>query len=53
MKVAEEEFVALPKDAIENLVREREIMEQKVIELKKKSRSRQRPRILFWWTNWR
>ena len=36
MKVAEEEFVALPKDAIENLVREREIMEQKVSELKKK-----------------
>ena len=36
MKVAEEEFVALPKDTIENLVREREIMEQKLSELKKK-----------------
>ena len=35
MEVAEEEFVALPKDVIENLVREREIMEQKVSELEK------------------
>ena len=45
MKVAEEEFVALPKDAIENLVREREIMEQKVSELKKKNRGAGRDHV--------
>ena len=37
MKVREEEFVALPKDVIENLVRERELMEQRVSELQKKN----------------
>lgn len=37
MKVREEEFVALPKDVIQNLVRERELMEQKVSELQKKT----------------
>ena len=51
MEVREEEFVALPKDVIENLVRKRELMGQKVSDLKKKKKkmkSRQRPRILFW-----
>ena len=37
MKVREEEFVTLPKDVIQNLVRERELMEQKVSELQKKT----------------
>ena len=37
MEVREEEFVALPKDVIENLVRERELMKQKVSELRKKT----------------
>lgn len=37
MKVREEEFVALPKDVIQNLVHEREFMEQKVSELQKKT----------------
>ena len=51
MEFREEEFVVLPKDVIENLVRERVLMEQKVSDLqkkKKKIKSRQRPRILFW-----